>query len=65
MSRSGAGETIAAIDGALADRERLRTETGRDHKRLGDPGKAPEHVAHPSPIDAVKAEREHGLRYPM
>ncbi|MDR1626993.1 MAG: AAA family ATPase [Spirochaetia bacterium] len=63
MSRSGASEKIAAIDAALAEREQLRTETGRDRKRLGDPGKPPEKVEHPDPIDGIKAEREKALNY--
>ena len=57
MTRSGAAEKITAIDAELADKERLRTETGRDRKRLGDPGKAPHEVKHPDPIDDIKAER--------
>jgi hypothetical protein len=63
MNRSGASEKITAIDDALTDTERLRTETGRDRKRLGDPGKAPEKVAHPAPIDEINAEREHIRQY--
>jgi hypothetical protein len=58
MSRSGATEKIAAIDAGLIEKERLRTETGRDRKRLGDLGKAPAQIKHPSAIDDVRAERE-------
>jgi hypothetical protein len=63
LSRSGASEKIAAVDAALADKERLRTETGRDRKRLGDPGKPPEKIKHPDPIDEIKAERERMREY--
>ena len=63
MARSGLVEKIAAIDAELTDRERLRTETGRDRKRLGDPGKSPEGINHPPPIDDIKAEREKTRQY--
>jgi len=61
--RSGTSAKIAAIDAELADKERLRTETGRDRKKLGDPGKPLDEVKHPEPIDAIKAEREKALGY--
>lgn len=63
LSRSGASEKIAAIDTVLADKERLRTEMGHDQKRLGDPGKSPEKVKHPDPIDAIKEEKEKTRKY--
>jgi rRNA maturation endonuclease Nob1 len=63
MERSGTSAKIAAIDAELADKERLRTETGRDRKKLGDPGKPLDEVKHPEPIDAIKAEREKTREY--
>ena len=63
LSRSGASEKIASIDAALSDKERLRTDAGRDRKRLGDPGRPPEEVRHPDPIDEIKAERERTREY--
>jgi hypothetical protein len=63
IHRSGASNEIAAIDTELADKERLRTETGRDRKRLGDPGDSPEKVGHPDPIDDIKAEYQKTREY--
>ena len=63
MERSGTSEMAAGIDARLADAERLRTETGRDRKKLGDPGTAPEKAAHPDPVDAIRAEREKAVEY--
>jgi len=63
MERSGTSAKIVAIDAELADKERLRTETGRDRKKLGDPGKPLDEVKHPEPIDAIKAEREKTREY--
>jgi hypothetical protein len=57
-NRCGIEDKIAAIDGGIKEKETLRTEAGRDRKRLGDPGKAPEKAGHPYPIDEIKAERE-------
>jgi hypothetical protein len=62
ISRAGASEKIADIDAALIDKEQLRTETGRDKKRAGDP--VPVHEAeHPTSIDEIKAERETAVNY--
>jgi hypothetical protein len=63
MARSGVSEKIAAIDAALAEKEELRKEAGRDRKRLGDPGKAPEKIEHPPAIDDIRAEREMTRKY--
>jgi DNA repair ATPase RecN len=63
LSRSGASEEIAIIDAELADKERLRTEAGRDRKRLGDPGRPLEKAEHPAPIDGIKAERQKTREY--
>jgi hypothetical protein len=60
ISRSGASEKIAAIDDALAEKERLRTETGRDRKRLGDPGN-PQRRS-PTPIRLMTSRRSGGWR---
>jgi|GEM_PF-1518744 len=63
MERSGTSAKIANIDVVLTDRERLRTETGRDRKKLGDTGKPLDKIKHPDPIDAIKAEREKTREY--
>jgi hypothetical protein len=63
MKRSGVTERITQIDNDLVSKEQRRRETGQDRKRLGDPGKAPEEVKHPDPIEEIKAEREKTRKY--
>jgi hypothetical protein len=61
-SRCGIESKIAAIDTAIKDNETLRTEAGRDKKKLGDPAarepKAEDRIKQPDPIDGIKAERQ-------
>jgi hypothetical protein len=61
-NRCGIESKIAAIDAAIKDKETLRTETGRDKKKLGDPAareqKVDDRIKQPDPIDNIKAERQ-------
>jgi len=58
MERSGATEKLKTLDMRLSGLETLRTEIGRDRKKLGEPGAAPEKAERPAPADDIKAERE-------
>lgn len=61
-NRCGIEDKIAAIDTTIKDKETLRTEVGRDKKKLGDPAsrepKAEDRIKQPDPIDGIKAERQ-------
>jgi hypothetical protein len=56
---------IAEIDAQTRDKETARTEVGRDKKKIGELGKAPDEVEHPTSIDDIKAEREKTRKYQM
>ncbi|MDR2144447.1 MAG: hypothetical protein LBP29_08770 [Treponema sp.] len=61
-NRCGIEDKIAAIDAAMKEKETLRTEVGRDKKKLGDPAtrepKVEDRIKKPDPIDGIKAERQ-------
>jgi archaellum component FlaC len=61
-SRCGIESKIAAIDTAIKEKETLRTEVGRDKKKLGDPAarkpKVEDQIKQPDPIDGIKAKRQ-------
>jgi hypothetical protein len=61
--RAGVSAKIDQIDCEIKDKETTRTETGRDKKKLGELGKAPEEKKHPPKIDELKAEREAATKY--
>ncbi|WP_461246540.1 AAA family ATPase [Treponema sp. R6D11] len=61
--RAGVSAKIDQIDCEIKDKETTRTETGRDKKKLGEPGKTPEEKKHPPKIDDLKAEREAATKY--
>jgi len=61
--RAGVSAKIDQIDCEIKDKETTRTETGRDKKKLGDLGDAPEQKEHPPKIDELKAEREAATKY--
>jgi DNA repair exonuclease SbcCD ATPase subunit len=56
--RAGISQKIAEIDVMIRDRETARTEVGRDKKKIGDLGEAPEEIEHPPAMDELKTERE-------
>jgi DNA repair exonuclease SbcCD ATPase subunit len=60
--RAGITQEIAEIDAAIKDKETVRTETGRDKKKLGtkDPEKE---VKHPGPIESIQTERAAAVEY--
>jgi chromosome segregation ATPase len=55
--RCGISEKIAEIDTTITDKEKLRTDIGRDQRRMGEI-KPVEETKHPDPIDDLKAERD-------
>jgi hypothetical protein len=61
-NRCGIEGTIAVIDSTIKDKETLRTEVGRDKKKMGDPvGREPkvaDRIKQPDPIDDIKEERQ-------
>jgi DNA repair exonuclease SbcCD ATPase subunit len=60
--RAGIAQKIAEIDAAIKDKETVRTETGRDKKKLGD--KYPvEEAKHPDPIESIQTERAAAAEY--
>jgi uncharacterized protein YhaN len=60
--KTGISKTIAEIDAIIKEQETVRTETGRDKKRIGELTVVPE-TAHPDPIDNIKAEREKAMAF--
>jgi hypothetical protein len=60
--RAGITQKIAEIDAAIKDKEAVRTETGRDKKKLGtkDPVKE---MRHPDPIESIQTERAAAAEY--
>jgi DNA repair exonuclease SbcCD ATPase subunit len=60
--RAGITQQIAEIDAAIKDKEAVRTETGRDKKRLGTKNPVKE-VKHPDPIETIQAERAVAAEY--
>jgi DNA repair exonuclease SbcCD ATPase subunit len=61
--RAGISQKIAGIDARIKDKETARTEVGRDKKKIGDLGKAPEEIEHPPAMDELKAEREAAVNF--
>jgi chromosome segregation ATPase len=60
--RCGISERIGEIDEEISTKERLRTEVGRDKKRMGTLKVVPE-AKHPSPADELTAERNKATEY--
>jgi DNA repair exonuclease SbcCD ATPase subunit len=60
--RAGIAQKIAEIDAAIKDKEAVRTETGRDKKKLGTKDPV-EKVKHPDPIESIQTERAAAAEY--
>jgi DNA repair exonuclease SbcCD ATPase subunit len=60
--RAGITQKIAEIDAAIKDKETVRTETGRDKKKLGDKNPV-EEAKHPDPIENIQTERVAATAY--
>jgi hypothetical protein len=60
--KCGISQKIAGIDTATAEKERLRTDVGRDKRRMGEL-KPMEKASHPPPIDDIQAERQNAREY--
>jgi len=62
-NRAGVSAKIEDIDNKLKIKETARTDVGRDKKKLGDLGTAPEKKEHPPKIDELKTEREAAAKF--
>jgi hypothetical protein len=60
--RAGITGKIAEIDAAIKDKEAVRTETGRDKKKLGTKDPV-EKVKHPDPVESIQTERAAAVEY--
>jgi hypothetical protein len=47
----------------IRDRETARTEVGRDKKKIGELGEAPEEIEHPPAMDELKTKRERAVSF--
>jgi DNA repair exonuclease SbcCD ATPase subunit len=61
--RAGISQKIAEIDAVIRDKETARTEVGRDKKKIGELGQAPEKIEHPPAMDELKTERETAVKF--
>jgi hypothetical protein len=60
--RAGITQKIAEIDAAIKEKETVRTEIGRDKKKLGDKDPV-EKAKHPDSIESIQTERAVAAKY--